>query len=142
MFDKKYEERLITWANFRNELEEAEDPFRAVQELYNRAPLVSIYTDPWDPSVWPDPWELLQENQYCEFCIVLGMCYSLQLTERFSSDIFEIHIYVDQEKSDMLYLLIINDEHVLGYDRYAVVSKDSLPNSLKPQQTYRLPPVQ
>ena len=142
MFDKRYEDRLITWANFRNELEEIEDPLRAVQEFYNKAPLVSIYTDPWEPSTWPDPWEMIEENKYCDFGIVLGMCYSLQLTERFSQDIFEIHIYVDQEKSDMLYLLIINDEHVLGYDRYAVVTKDSLPDTLKPQQAYRVPPVQ
>jgi len=142
MFDKKYEERLISWAKFRDDLEESEDPFRAVQEYYNRAPLVSIYTDPWDETVWPDPWQMIEENKYCDFGIVLGMCYSLQLTERFNQSLFEIHIYVDQEKSDMLYLLIVDDKHVLGYDRGAVVLKESLPDHLKPQQTYRMPPIQ
>lgn len=142
MFDKKYEERLVTWAKFRDELEDSDDPFRRVQELYNSCPLVSIYTDPWDQSTWPDPWQLLDENQYCEFCIVLAQCYSLQLTERFSSSKFEIHIYVDQDKSDMQYLLIIDDEHVLGYDRYKVVSKKSLPETLQPQMSYLMQPIQ
>jgi len=142
MFDKKYEDRLVFWANFRQELEEAEDPFRLVRELYNKSPLVSIYTDPWTPSMWPDPWELIEENKYCDFCIVLGMCYSLQLTERFKHSKFEIHICIDRANSDLLYLLIIDDEHVLGYDRYETVTKDQLPETLEPQQTYAIPPIQ
>ena len=142
MFDKKYEDRLVTWAKFRDELEEAEDPFRLVRDFYNKAPLVSIYTDPWTPSMWPDPWELIEENKYCDFCIVLGMCYSLQLTERFKGSTFEIHICIDRANSDMLYLLIIDDKYVLGYDRYETVTKDQLPETIEPQQTYTMPVIQ
>lgn len=142
MFDKKYEERLISWATFRDSLEESEDPLRQCLELYNTAPLVSMYTDPWDTSTWPDPWQLLDENQYCEFNIVLGMCYSLQLTKRFSVVDFEIHICIDEVKSDMHYLLIIDNKYVLGYDRGAVMTTDLLPKTLKPQQTYRMQPLQ
>mgnify|MGYP003624221880 FL=1 len=142
MFNKRYEERLITWAGFRDSLEDAEEPFRQVQELYNTCPLVSMYTDPYDISTWPDPWQLVEENQYCEFRIVLAQCYSLQLTERFTDAKFEIHIYVDQDKSDMKYLLIINDEHVLGYDRYEVVSKSSLPETLQPQMSHLMHTIQ
>ena len=142
MFEKNYEDRFLIWAKFREELDEAEDPFRLVQEFYNKAPLSSMYTDPWDNSTWPDPWQLVEENKYCEFGIVLGMCYSLQLTERFNHSTFEIHIYVDQEKSDMQYLLIVDNTYVLGYDRGAVLHKDSLPEHLKPQQTYAMPPIQ
>lgn len=142
MFDKKYEERLIFWAKFRDEIEVSDQPYKLVQDLYNSCPISSLYTDPWDNTVWPDPWQLLEENRYCEFCIVLAQCYSLQLTERFSTSKLEIHIYVDQDKSDMRYLLIIDDKDVLGYDRYEVVSKDSLPKTLQPQMSYLMPTLQ
>jgi hypothetical protein len=142
MFEKKYEDRLVIWSKFRETLEESEEPFRLCRELYNKAPLVSIYTDPWDITTWPDPWQLLDENRYCEFNIVLGMCYSLQLTERFSKADFEIHICIDEVHSDMQYLLIIDNNYVLGYDRGAVMTLDSLPKTLKPQQTYRMQPLQ
>lgn len=139
MFDKKYEDRLVFWANFRQELEEAEDPFRLVRELYNKSPLVSIYTDPWTPSMWPDPWELIEENKYCDFCIVLGMCYSLQLTERFKDSDFEIHIFVDDNKG-YVYMLSV-DDLFLGYNHDACKRED-LPNNLKPHQTYPMPALQ
>jgi len=142
MFDKNFEDRLVTWAAFRQELESHPEPFQAVIDYYNKAPLVSIYTDPWDKTTWPDPWQLVEENKYCEFGIVLGMCYSLQLTERFKESIFEIHIFVDREKSSLEYLLFIDDNYVLGYDRYNVVLKGDLPDTLQPQEKYTMPEIQ
>ena len=47
--------------------------------------------DPWDQNTWLGPWQLVEKNLYTEMCITLGICYSLQLTERFSSSDFEIH---------------------------------------------------
>ena len=141
MFDKNFEDRLITWAKFREELETHPEPFQAVIDYYNRAPISSIYNDPWDNSTWPDPWQMIEENRYCEFGIVLGMCYSLQLTERFINSTFEIHIYTDIEKSGLDYVLIVDNTHVLGYDRYKVVQKSDLPDTLQPQQTYLMPNI-
>ena len=75
--------------------------------------MVSIHTDPWDESTWPTPWELVQENQYCDFCIVLGLCYSLQLTDRFSGTNFEIHIIIDSKNSATKYLLVVGDSMIV-----------------------------
>ena len=109
MFDKNYDQRLLSWSNFRKSLETSEDPIQDTINFYNNAPTISIHTDPWTPEMWPTPWELLQENQYCPFTSVLGMCYSLQLTERFSEVPFEIHIIVDRENSATFYLLYVGD---------------------------------
>ena len=84
MFDKTYEDRLLAWSKFRQGLETSTDPIQDVIDNYNTAPTVSIHTDPWNQDSWPSPWQLILENQYCEFSRVLGMCYSLQLTERFN----------------------------------------------------------
>ena len=66
---------------------------------------MSINTDPWDQKTWPTPWELVAENQYCNFCILLGVCYSLQLTKRFTGKEFEIYIGTNIEKSKTMYVL-------------------------------------
>jgi hypothetical protein len=109
MFDKKYEQRLSCWSNFREKLESSDTPIQDALEFYNKAPTVSIHTDPWDNNTWPTPWELVKENQYCDFCRVLGLCYSLQLTERFSRSKFEIHIVIDNKNSATHYLLYLDD---------------------------------
>lgn len=135
IFDKRYEDRLAAWHDFRKTLETANDPIQEVIDAYKQVPLVSIYTDPWSPDLWPGPWELINENEYCDFCKVLGMCYTLQLTDRFSDAKFEIHIGVDIEKSDTYYLLFI-DDRVLNYDRNTHISTNELPPSFKSQTTY------
>lgn len=140
MFEKKYEDRLAAWREFRETLEQHSDPLRAVMEFYDRAPRVSIHTDPWDQSIWPTPWELVNENQYCDFARVLGMCYSLQLTDRFKGSNFEIHIGTDISNSSMLYLLFI-DDNVIGYGDDHVQRAD-IPDTIVSQRIYSMPAIQ
>ena len=138
MFDRKFEDRLAFWQKFRNELETSPTPFEDVIDLYLSASLVSIHTDPWDQTTWPRPWQLIEENQYCDFRIVLGYCYSLQLTDKFKASTFEIHIGMDYSKSQTYYLLFV-DNSVLGYEPGVVTTKSSLPETLVSQRVYVMP---
>ena len=110
MFNLKYEDRLSAWKSFRNGLETAKDPIQDVINLYNTAPIVSIHIDPYDRFTWPDPWTLIYENSYCEFATILGKAYTLQLTERFSQKQFEIHTCIDREKSELMHLLLVENQ--------------------------------
>lgn len=140
MFDKNNDQRLQAWSEFRKSLETSNTPIQDVIDFYSQSPIVSIHTDPWDETVWPTPWELVQENQYCEFCIVLGMCYSLQLTDRFSREKFEIHIGINNKKSEHYYLLVVGDR-VLGFDNSTHVHVDQALKDLEPQEIHRMPPL-
>ena len=141
MFNQKYEDRLQAWSIFRQSLEGSKDPLQDVVDNYAQAPTVSIHTDPFNKNTWPSPWELIQENQYCDFCIVLGQCYSLQLTERFKGVNFEIHISVDREKAKDFYLLY-TQERVIGYDKYKHICKSKLPKTIETQIKYPMPQIQ
>lgn len=137
MFNKTYEDRLRAWNEFRNSLEKSDNPIQQAIDQYQLAPRVSIHTDPWTQEMWPSPWELVEENQYCEFCKLLGICYSLQLTDRFSHSNFEIHIGIDTQDSNTYYLLFV-DNFVIGYaDEY--ILKSELPSSIRSQKQYPMP---
>jgi len=138
MFDKTYEDRLVAWVAFRHALEESKDPIQDVIDCYNTAPTVSIHTDAWDKKSWPDPWQLLQENQYCQFTRVLGMCYSLQLTDRFNGSSFQITINTDKQKSESYYILAV-DKSAIGYYNSTYIPVDELPASLITEKKYLLP---
>jgi len=138
MFDKTYEDRLSSWAAFRASLEHSKDPLQDVIDCYNQAPTVSIHIDPWDQKNWPDPWQLILENQYCDFARVLGMCYSLQLTDCFTQSSFEIHITTDYKESASYYILIV-DKNVIGYYNSTYTAIENLPNSLVAQKIYNMP---
>lgn len=141
MFNKKFESRLAVWHNFRLTLETSPSPLEDVCAFYKAAPLAAVQMDPYDPNTWLDPWELLKENQYCEFSKILAICYTLQLTERFMRQKFEIHIYTNNEESSTHFLLFIQDK-VIGYDWTKVLHAEDLPQKLQSQQHYSMPLLQ
>lgn len=139
MFENtEYHLRISAWREFRDLLEESETPFSDLIQKYKRAPLVSIHTDPWDQSTWPTPWQLVEENQYCDFSCVLGMCYSLQLTNRFKDSNFEIHIASDETNSELMYLLFV-DEKIIGIDDEDCIDRSDLTTQLFSQRVYSMP---
>ena len=141
MFDKNPEDRLRAWAEFRNSLETTENPIKDTLELYAKAPLVNIQVDPYDRETWLDPWQLLNENKYCNFAILLGILYTLQLTTRFSYTPAEIHISTNEETSEVFYLLHF-DNLVIGYHGLNAIDKAELPDNLSIETVYSLPAMQ
>ena len=141
MFDKKYEERLAIWRELRTDLEVSKDPIQDVIDFYSNASMCLIASDPYTPSAWPDPWELLEENNYCPFVKILAICYTLQLTDRFSQSVFEIHITHDKERSATDYLLYV-DDHVIGLNGESYVHRKEVPNTTYSEIEYPMPPIQ
>tara|TARA_B110000503_G_scaffold123221_1_gene188623 strand:- start:903 stop:1328 length:426 start_codon:yes stop_codon:yes gene_type:complete len=139
MFQKiKYEDRLILWRKFRDSLETSKDPVQDAIDFYNQAPSATLAADPYTKSTWPDPWELLEENNYCSFVKILAICYTLQLTDVLSQATYEIHITQDSTNSETYYLLYVND-NVIGFNGDTHVHKDELPNTLHSKLVHVLP---
>ena len=141
MFDKKYEDRLAIWRKLRDGLETSSDPIQDTIEFYSHAPTSLISADPYTPSTWPDPWELLQENNYCPFVKILAICYTLQLTDVLSKALYEIHITRDNENSATYYLLYV-DDIVIGFTGESYVQRSELPSTLYSEFVHTLQPQQ
>lgn len=138
MFDKRYEERLALWRKFRDELNSSLDPIQDAINFYNQAPTCLIAADPYTPSTWPTPWEILEENNYCSFVKILAICYTLQLTDCLSQAAYEIHITQDNKKSERYYLLYVDDV-VIGFTGDTYVQRKDLPNTLRSELVHAMP---
>lgn len=138
MFNKKFEDRLAIWSDFRNSLSHSDDPIQDTIDFFNNAPLVSIATDPWDKNTWPTPWQIIQENNYCEFVKLLAICYTLQLSDCLTDTPFEI--YIASNDNNRYYLLYVNDL-VIGYEYDKYVNKNSIKN-VKIETKYVMPSIQ
>jgi hypothetical protein len=138
--DRLQNARLTAWYKFRQQLEESSDPFLDVAKFFLRLPRVKFYTDPYDRERWPTAWELISENEYCEFNLILGMCYTLQLTERFKNSHAMINVAFDPINKTVYYLLKIEDK-VYGYIDEEWIDIKDLPTSLKIQKMYAMKPL-
>tara|TARA_B110000503_G_scaffold84524_1_gene128657 strand:+ start:1681 stop:2106 length:426 start_codon:yes stop_codon:yes gene_type:complete len=141
MFDKKYEDRLILWRQFRDGLNLSKDPIQDTIDFYNQAPPAALAADPYTKNTWPNPWELLEENNYCSFVTILAICYTLQLTDVLSQASYEIHITRDNKNSETYYLLYV-DDIVIGFNGDTHVHRSKLPATLRSELVHVMHPQQ
>ena len=121
-----FEERLLSWSKFRTRLETSDTPLLALIEFYEGATLKSNKVDPWKIDSWPTAWELINQNRYCAFLLILGYYYSLKNTTRFENSDYSILILQDNTNGYITYRLRIG-KNFLGYDKKIL---DELPENL------------
>lgn len=83
MWKTSYEERLADWYQLRQALEHLplKDQVQLINDWWWKAPMVN-HTVFWDDQTnWPNPWELLTNNGYCELARALGIVYTLMILE-------------------------------------------------------------
>lgn len=135
MFFENFEKRIHNWFLFRKEIETDLDPIQKTIDFWNKAPISPICCDPFDQSTWLDPWNLLEENNYCEFTKILAIYYTLALTDRFKNSYFEIQIINDKNAHEMKYILLLDDS-IIGYFYNRAITHDDLPNDIIIQASY------
>jgi len=124
-FSSDYYQRIIEWMQLRNSLEWSKTPFDTLTDFYQAIPKITLNADPYDSTTWPGPWELIEENQYCDFTKVLGMCYSLQLTNRFKNSKIRMYTGTDSYEEDILYWLSV-DGHPVSLCGYSLIPREEL----------------
>lgn len=63
---------------------------KAINDWWFRAPIVNHHLHRDDVPNWPDPWQLLDDNLYCDLARALGIVYTLMSIGR--HDISDIKI--------------------------------------------------
>jgi hypothetical protein len=121
VFQLNYDERLKNWYSLRKTIENSDIKTICVEvdKWWQQAPLVSHYLHPHDIDNWPDPWELLFENTYCEVARALGMCYTLSLIG--VNDI-ELVLARNDTAEDVVLVLVDNAKYILNYWPNTVIS--------------------
>jgi hypothetical protein len=123
IFQSSCETRLQHWYELRQTLQHADSKTKciAIDEWWQRAPLVTHHIHPHDVDNWPDPWELLTENTYCEVARALGMCYTLLLLD--ITDV-EMVLATNNIGEDVVLVLADNAKYILNYWPNTVISNN------------------
>ena len=76
-----------------------------VDRFWQQAPLVNHYLHPADVEDWPNPWQLLSDNNFCIYARALGMIYTLMLLGVKNIDLVEAIDY----NSEAVVLVLVED---------------------------------
>jgi hypothetical protein len=128
VFNLYNNDRLTAWKDFRDTLETSSTPLEDVAEFWSRAPFVSPYLNPNDPTSWPDPWHLVLDSRLDNLAIVLGMLYTIKLTQRFANTTLEVKLMKNSQTKELTYVLVVDNQNVLNLEYNSVVGVNNLEN--------------
>jgi hypothetical protein len=134
---KRYEDRLVAWKKLRSQLDKETDPLQTAIDFWETIPKVSRNLDPYDKATWPDPWEMIEENVYCEFTATLAVGYTLMLSECGKDWHYEIQVGLDKTQSKLYYMLIVGDR-VVGFEQEKSVHISNIPSNIHIEKTHVL----
>jgi hypothetical protein len=122
-FNRPVQERIQAWRDWRLMLAEQslDSAMSEIADVWSQVSLSSHYLHPELPDEWPNPWQLIHDNIYCELAIALGMCYTVSLLDH--SKVSDITIEIYDTGSGWLNLSSVNQgKYVLNYNVGSIVN--------------------
>jgi hypothetical protein len=118
-----FEARLDSWNQLRTQV--ADQPVESALETINswwfRSPWTAYHLH-WDDQItWPDPWQLLSDNMYCEVARGLGILYTITCLNRGDMDSAELVLTND----DRNLVLLDKSKYILNWDQTVVLNTSS-----------------
>jgi hypothetical protein len=114
IFQQSYDTRLKSWYQLRTSIEKLDIKEKCIEidRYWQRAPLVNHYLHFDFMEEWPNPWELIYENNYCNVARALGMVYTLLLLGIKDIEVVEA---IDYNNEEVVLVLVDNAKYILNY---------------------------
>ena len=131
--------RLKCWKNLRFKINQLslEEALQETIEFWQSCPWTAFYLDLNNPKSWPNPWELIDDNYYCDLAKVLGIVYTLNLSEHGKNLVIEVRVYTDP-KTGYQYCIAYLDQgkYVLNLIDNQILNKTDITETLTLKRCY------
>ncbi len=109
-----FDTRMAEWYMLRQRITDLslEEQCIEIDKFWQQCPLNNYYLHPHDIKDWPDPWQLLQDNQYCFYARALGHIYTLAILGIKDVDLVSA---IDYNDTEVVLVLVDNAKYVLNY---------------------------
>jgi hypothetical protein len=83
MWPVKFEDRLIQWSSLREEAKNLslESSLNKINHWWQQTPWSPYHLHWDDQETWPNPWELLSDNLFCDLARSLGIVYTTMMID-------------------------------------------------------------
>ena len=139
MWCSTFEQRLAAWTALRDRVRDLPVP-EALEEIniwWQQTPWRAYHLHWDDRPDWPDPWQLLSDNIYCDLARGLGILYTITVLDRDDMQNAEL---IETEQGNLVQLdggkYILNWGRDLGLNTNLQQSKHHIALSEVKQQLY------
>ena len=120
MWPADFAGRLESWNHLRDQVQNlsAEKTLEIINSWWFAVPWRPYYLH-WDDQLnWPDPWQLLSDNHYCDLARALGILYTITLLDR--ADLGDATLVLTETGDNLV--LVAKSKYILNWDRDTVVN--------------------
>lgn len=120
MWFPKFEQRLDSWSALRSQVSSMPtvDALSTINRWWAEVPWEPYYLHWDDKDTWPDPWQLLNDNIYCDVAKSLGILYTLSILER--DDFSDAKMILTTQ--DYTLVVVCNGTYILNWEKDSVVN--------------------
>jgi len=139
MWCQTFEQRLAAWNSLRDRVRDKSksDALREINAWWQQTPWRAYHLHWDDRQDWPDPWQLLSDNIYCDLARALGIMYTITVLDRDDMQDAEL---IETEQGNLVQLeggkYILNWGRDLGLNTNLQQSKHHIAQSEVKQQLY------
>ena len=112
IWPKDFSNRLTSWVELRQKAEylDAEAALNSINRWWLTSPWCPYYLHYDDLKDWPDPWQLLSDDIYCDVARGLGIMYTIAMLER---EDFRDARLIESDLGNLV--LVCNEKYILNY---------------------------
>ena len=138
MFQLKAEDRLRSWREFRVKIESLpiDEAIKQTAQLWAQAPFTPWHLELDRIDTWPDPWNLIEENYYCDIAKCLGIIYTISLTQHKKKISVEFRTYTDDVGHEFNLAWIAEGKYIINLIDGDIVNIEQFDKTLKLSKRY------
>jgi hypothetical protein len=120
MWPQTFQLRLDAWANLRiqTQTQDAKTALANINSWWFQSPWRAYHLHWDDRDTWPDPWELLSDNLYCDVARGLGILYTISLLDH--ADLTDAELVLTAEGHNLV--LVDKRKYILNWDSDIIVN--------------------
>jgi hypothetical protein len=120
MWPKTFQLRLDAWANLREQYrtQDASTVLANINQWWFNVPWRPYYLHWDDQATWPDPWQLLSDNVYCDLARGLGILYTITLLDR--ADLEPVDLVLTEEGHNLVQ--VAKEKYILNWNKDSILN--------------------
>ena len=120
IWPKDFADRLTAWTELRAQAHnlELQEALEKINAWWFQIPWKPYYLHWDDQPMWPDPWQLLSDNVYCDLARALGILYTISLLDR--ADMADAELVLTKDGSNLVQ--VAKGKYILNWSPDSVVN--------------------
>ncbi len=136
MWCSTFEQRLAAWNALRDRVRMLPKP-NALEEInswWQKTPWRAYHLHWDDQTDWPDPWQLLSDNVYCDLARGLGIVYTISMLDR--ADMADAELVSTEDGSNLV--LVAKRKYILNWNKDSIVNNKQKVKPVRQLQQHQI----